>query len=102
MEKLSLRKNKGDLLINDNEIRDINMLKSELEERRLILRKNKINDFIFSKRKITNQIENIEENMKKYKIELNDINISEKYKIDVLAFHRNVRQKFKYNILLLL
>lgn len=102
MEKLSLRKNKGDLLINDNEIRDINMLKSELEERRLVLRKNKINDFIFSKRKITNQIENIEENMKKYKIELNDINISEKYKIDVLAFHSNVRQKFKYNILLLL
>jgi hypothetical protein len=90
MEKLSLRKNKGDLIINDNEIRD--MLKSELEERRLVLRKNKINDFIFSKRKIANHIENIEENMKKYKIELNDINISEKYKIDVLAFHSNVRQ----------
>ena len=90
MEKLSLRKNKGDLIINDNEIRD--MLKSELEERRLVLRKNKINDFIFSKRKISNHIENIEENMKKYKIELNDINISEKYKIDVLAFHSNVRQ----------
>ena len=90
MEKLSLRKNK--VLLNDNENKDI--FKLELEDRRLALRKNEINNIIFSKRKMGNQIEieNIEENIKKYKIGPDDINISDKFKIDILSFHNNVRQ----------
>ncbi len=92
MEQLSLRKNKGHLLLNDNENKDI--FKLELEERRLTLRKNEINNIIFSKRKMGNQIEieNVEENIKKYKIGPDDINISDKFKIDILSFHNNVRQ----------
>ena len=79
-----LRKRKDDLEIKDE-------FKLENEERRLTLRKNKINNIIFSKRKISNINENITDNIKKYKIEIKDINIPHELKIDIPQFNDKVR-----------
>ena len=84
MENSVLRKRKDDLEIRDE-------FKLENEERRLTLRKNKINNIIFSKRKISNINENISDNIKKYKIEIKDINIPNELKIDIPQFHDKVR-----------
>ena len=68
-----------------------NEFKIENEKLKLSLRKNKINDIIFSKRKITYNKENYEYIKKKYSINIDDIQIQTDLKIDIPNFLKNVR-----------
>lgn len=93
MENKFMKTNKGkatNLLINDS--KEINnIFKLELEQRRLTLRKEKINNIIFTKRNAFNDaLNNLDETKNNYKLEITDINIPDQYKIDIPAFHNNV------------
>lgn len=66
--------------------------KLENEKIRLTLRKNKINNIIFEKRKISYKKDNIDEIKKNYGINIEDIQIANKYKIDIQKFCNKVRK----------
>lgn len=74
-------------------------LKLEKENLKLTLRKNKINEIIFSKRKITYRNNNIEDIKKKYSIKIEDIQIPNEFKLDIPNFINKVRHQFKYKLL---
>lgn len=80
---------------NDN-IKD--EFKLENEKLKLSLRKSKINDIIFSKRKIiyNTEIENNENIKKNYSININDIQIPNELIIDIPKFIKNVRFFFYF------
>ena len=68
-------------------------LKLEKEEIRLNSRKNKINNIIFSKRKI-NYTNEINDDIKSYYcININDFNIPQELKINISKFNENVSFK---------
>ena len=87
MEKLNFIKNKTNSNIEDD-------LKLEKEEIRLSLRKKKITNIISSKRKISYNIQNINDNKEKYSIEFKDIKIPNECQIDISKFLDNVRAFF--------
>ena len=87
MEKLNFIKNKNNSNIEDD-------LKLEKEEIRLSLRKKKITNIISSKRKISYNIQNINDNKEKYSIEFKDIKIPNECQIDISKFLDNVRAFF--------
>ena len=88
MEKFLPRKNLGNSTNNSNIIDD---LKLENEKLRLTLRKNKINNIIFEKRKKSYKKDNIEEIKKNYSINLEDIQIPNEYIIDIPKLYNKVR-----------
>ena len=88
MEKFFPRKNLENSTNNPNIIDD---LKLENEKLRLTLRKNKINNIILEKRKKSNKKDNIEEIKKNYSINLEDIQIPNKYIIDIPKLYNKVR-----------
>ena len=63
-------------------------MKLEQENKRLSLRKNKINNILYSKRKITCCIDN--EFQKEYVINQDDFHIPEEFKINITKFYQNV------------
>lgn len=66
-------------------------LKLEQEENKLSLRKNKINNILFSKRKIPNYLnETNEEFQREYLINMDDLNIPKDFKINFNKFCQNV------------
>lgn len=66
-------------------------LKLEQEEIKLSLRKNKINNILFSKRKIPNHPnETNEEFQREYLINMDDLNIPKDFKINFNKFCQNV------------
>lgn len=87
MENIPLLKSK------QNELNIINEFKQENENLKLSLRKKKINQILFSKRKITFK-ENTEEIKQKYCINIEDIQIPNELKIDIQTFINKVRQIF--------
>lgn len=87
MENIPLLKSK------QNELNIINEFKQENENLKLSLRKKKINQILFSKRKITIK-ENTEEIKQKYCINIEDIQIPNELKIDIQTFINKVRQIF--------
>ena len=69
-------------------------LKLEKEEIRLNLRKNKINNILFSKRKI-NYMNEINDDIKyNYCININDFNIPQELNINISKFNKDVSMKF--------
>jgi len=88
MEKFLPRKNLQNSTNNPNIIDD---LKLENEKLRLTLRKNKINNIIFEKRKKSYKKDNIEEIKKNYSINLEDIQIPNEYIIDIPKLYNKVR-----------
>jgi hypothetical protein len=69
-------------------------LKLEKEEIRLNLRKNKINNILFSKRKI-NYMNEINDDIKyHYCININDFNIPQELNINISKFNKDVSMKF--------
>ena len=88
MEKFLPRKNLGNSTNNSNIIDD---LKLENEKLRLTLRKNKINNIIFEKRKKSYKKDNIEEIKKNYSINIEDIQIPNEYIIDIPKLYNKVR-----------
>ena len=96
MEKiLSNKPRKNSLNIADE-------LKEEKQNLKLTLRKNKINQILFTKRKISYAVNNNEEIRKKYSINIEELQISNELKIDIPSFLNNVRLYFiiynNYNI----
>ena len=88
MEKILLNKpRKNSLNITDE-------LKEEKQNYKLTLRKNKINQILFTKRKITCTAINDEETKKKYSINIEELQISKELKIDIPSFLNEVRQYF--------
>lgn len=88
MEKiLSTKPRKNSLNITDE-------LKEEKQNFKLTLRKNKINQILFTKRKITYTTINNEEIKKKYSINIEDLQISNELKIDIPSFLIEVRLYF--------
>lgn len=85
MEKISAN------IMKENPSNIKNEFKKEKENLKLTLRKNKINQIIFSKRKITYRINNIEEIKTKYTIKIEDIQIPNELKIDIPSFINKVR-----------
>ena len=75
--------------INNSDLKDT--LKLENEKMRLTLRKNKINNIIFEKRKISYKKDNIDEIKKNYCINIDDIQIPNEFKIDIQKFYNKVR-----------
>ena len=88
MEKFLPRKNLQNSTNNPNIIDD---LKLENEKLRLTLRKNKINNIIFEKRKKSYKKDNIEEIKKNYSINIEDIQIPNEYIIDIPKLYNKVR-----------
>ena len=88
MEKFLPRKNLENSTNNSNIIDD---LKLENEKLRLTLRKNKINNIIFEKRKKSYKKDNIEEIKKNYSINIEDIQIPNEYIIDIPKLYNKVR-----------
>lgn len=78
----------------DDNIKD--EFKLENEKLKLSLRKNKINNIIFSKRKIIYNTENDEDVKKNYSININDIQIPNELIIDIPNFIKNVRLFFHF------
>ena len=70
-------------------------LKEEKQNLKLSLRKDKINQILFSKRKMAYKVDNFEEIKKKYCINIEDIQISNEFKIDIPSFITKVRLPFK-------
>ena len=88
MEKiLSNKPRKNSLNITDE-------LKEEKQNYKLTLRKNKINQILFTKRKIAYTAINNEETKKKYSINIEELQISKELKIGIPSFLNEVRQYF--------
>ena len=90
MENIRRNKIDNDLSINQDKIKEEFNLHQE--KTRLNLRKNKINDIISSKRKITQINESNEEINLKYYLNIEDIkNIHKEYIIDIPQFFFKVK-----------
>ena len=82
----------------DSEKNDsIKEYKSEIGEKILSLRKIKINNILFSKRKITNDEGILLKDKDEYVLKLEDIHISDSIKINISEFYKNVNNLINFN-----
>ena len=70
---------------------DYNDIHNYITQKHLTLRKNKLDSFFLSKRKISSN--SFLDNSKYYKIKIEELNIPNKYLIDIEQFVKNVNLK---------